>query len=115
MGIAFHVYLSHFSQICVKLSSLLFFLSWYYLFLFWVCPSYTQNSLLLGCDDIGDRAMLFNESSTEVLADPENDRGVMPHSIDQSNQSRSRALRSIQHERVHNFHSKQFSCRQAFN
>ena len=32
-----------------------------------------------------------------------NDRGVTPHSIDQSNQFRSR---------VHDFHSKQFSCQQ---
>ena len=52
-----------------------------------------------------------------VLTDPRagNDRGVTPHSIDQSNQFRSRALQSIEHERVHDFHSKQFSCRPPFN
>ena len=44
-----------------------------------------------------------------------NDRGVTPHSIDQSNQFRSRALRSIEHERVHDFYSKQFSWRQPSN
>ena len=41
-----------------------------------------------------------------ILLTPGNDRGVTPHSIDQSNQFRSRALRSIEHERVHDFHSK---------
>ena len=46
---------------------------------------------------------------------PGDDREVTPHSIDQSNQFRSRALGSIEHERVHDFHSKQFSRRQAFN
>ena len=44
-----------------------------------------------------------------ILLTPGNDRGVTLHSIDQSNQFRSRALRSIEHERVHDFHSKQFS------
>ena len=57
---------------------------------------------------------LFCKLTTYLLT-PGNDRGVTPRSIDQSNQFRSRALRSIEHERVHDFHSKQFSCRQPFN
>ena len=55
------------------------------------------------------------EKFQRILLTPGNDRGVTPHSIDQSNQFRSRALRSIEHERIHDFHSKQFSCRQPFN
>ena len=49
------------------------------------------------------------------LLTPGNDRGVTPHSVGQSNQFRSRALWSIEHERVHDFHSKQFPCQQPFN
>ena len=56
----------------------------------------------------------FNLTGIYLLA-LGNDRGVTPHSIDQSNQFRSRALWSIEHERVHDFHSKQFSCQQPFN
>ena len=40
-----------------------------------------------------------------LLLTPGNDRVVTPHSIDQSNQLHSRALRSIEHERVRDFHS----------
>ena len=59
------------------------------------------------------QGLKFNNPT--ILLTPGNDRGVTPHSIDQSNQFRSRTLRSIEHERVHDFHSKQFSCRQPFN
>ena len=58
-------------------------------------------------------AMLREHLTLSILLTPGNDRGVTPHSIDQSSQVCSRALRS-KHERVHDFHSKQFSCRQPF-
>ena len=68
-------------------------------------------------DELGARVLTPNRiiHGRDVyffLLTPGNDRGVTPHSMDQSNQVRSRALRSIEHECVH---SKQFSCRQPFN
>ena len=62
--------------------------------------------------DCDDTSLNYYRS---YLLTPGNDQGVTPHSTDQSDQFRSRAMRSIEHERVHDFHSKQFSCRQPFN
>ena len=46
------------------------------------------------------------------LLTPGNDRGDASDSFSQSNQIGSRSFRSIENERVHKFHSKQFSCLQ---
>ena len=76
-------------------------------------PIYSIKNIVMS-RSIRPKTALFQHSNASLLT-PGNDRGVTFHSIDQSNQFHSRALRSIEHERFYDFHSKQFSCRQPFN
>ena len=53
------------------------------------------------------RIYLYNNY---LLTTPGNDRGDVSDSIGQSNQISFPFFQSIKHERVHDFHSQQFSC-----
>ena len=74
-------------------------------------PQFGKRELRKGCNSffLHPGKYLLNDFKI-ILLTPGNDRGDASDSISQSNQIWFPLFRSIEHERVHKFHSEQFSC-----
>ena len=73
---------------------------------------YLEFALFLELAGSNVAQTLLNPSNLLI---PRNDRKVRDIQLTNQIKFRSRSLRSIEHARVHDFRSKQFSCRQPFN